>query len=198
MDLLLPCPCPLESEASLWNEAWLKLQGGRTRWRETQFLSGMATRCPRAARNHPLSLGLSFHTCKLLPLDCSPALFPIARAGRFRLQLRAWESLILSRITSAHTPNAVSEPYRIDPWFPLCPGLAFSPQSSPGSLVPLLLASSLQFVRFSEDEASAKLVTSLHWSKPAPPHLTRRKVTVPPCGPSSPISFMGSGHQTRP
>lgn len=103
---------------------------------------------------------------------------------------------------SSSEPGSLSsshgEPYRIDPWFPLCLGLAFSPQSSPGSLVPLLLASSLQFVRFSEDEASAKLVTSLHWSKPAPPHLTRCKVTVPPCGPSSPISFMGSGHQTRP
>lgn len=104
MDLLLPWPCPLESEASLRNEAWPKLQGGRTRWRETQFLSGMATRCPRAARNHPLSLGLSFHTCKLLPLDCSPALFPIAGAGRFRLQLRAWESLILSRRALQNRP----------------------------------------------------------------------------------------------
>lgn len=72
MDLLLPWPRRLESEASLWNEAWLKLQGGRTRWRETQFLSGMATRSLRAARNHPLSLGLSFPAYKLFPLNSAP------------------------------------------------------------------------------------------------------------------------------
>lgn len=54
------------------------------------------TPCLWASVSTPVSSCLS---------DCSPALFPIAGAGRFRLQLRAWESLILSRITSAHTPS---------------------------------------------------------------------------------------------
>lgn len=74
MDHLLPWPCPLDSEASLCNEEWLKLEGGRIRWEETQFLLELSLILCVWQESPPLSWPQLPHLSAVASQTCSSAL----------------------------------------------------------------------------------------------------------------------------
>lgn len=82
MDLLLPWPSPRVQEASLWNEALLKLAGGSTRRPETWVAVWNLPLTLCAGRNQVLSWGLGFPIYKLFPSQThSSSVLPTSGIG---------------------------------------------------------------------------------------------------------------------
>lgn len=162
-------------EATLRNEALLRLEGGRMRQQATWapvWVEFATHSC--AGRNHNLLWASVSPSTWLL---CS---FPNSGTSRFTLPLPSWNGKSCPSPLSAHTSNAVRNSYKIQLQLPLRAALLPLPGGRrPPALVTRLLALGLCTSQLTKGSAETELRSYPSSAQNQCPRCPRSRVTLP-------------------